>query len=259
MISQYERLKSIIFICNSTRAHKPYPMRFHKDVEILYIREGVLEMQIESQRYRLESGDLCVVFPNMLHSILSQDCRKYLVTVSPGLIPDFYKQLSSNKPICPVLRGADLPPIVEHLFSRCAQLYAEQKDRATLLCHVNSLLSEVLQAMTLQMRSSDPDLVQRIVEFVWQRYTEDISLEQLAEALGYSKFHISRCINDTFGCNFRTLVNNYRINAAEEMLLHSDKSITSIAYACGFRNQCSFNRAFLKYCGSPPAQYRKEN
>ena len=148
---------------------------------------------------------------------------------------------------------------MEHLFRRCAQLYAEQKDRTTLLCHVNSILSEVLQAMTLQMRSSDPDLVQRIVEFVWERYTEDISLEQLAEALGYSKFHISRCINDTFGCNFRTLVNNYRINAAEEMLLHSDKSITSIAYACGFRNQSSFNRAFLKYCGSQPAQYRKEN
>lgn len=258
MISKYERLKSTLTArCNQVYASTPYPVRFHKDIELLYIEEGCLEIQLDMTQYRLEAGDLCAVFPNILHSITEQCCTKCLIMVSPALIPDFSKLLSQNKPLRPVLRANELPEIVAHLCHRCSQLRPTEKDRSTLLCHINSLLSEILQIMPLQQRSSDPGLVQKIVEFILSRYTDDISLEQLAQAVGYSKYHVSRCLNDTFGCNFRTLVNNYRINAAEEMLLHSDKTITSIAYACGFPNQSSFNRAFLKYCGMKPTQYRK--
>lgn len=258
MVSKYERLQNALtasFNCSNGS----YPARFHKDVELVCVEDGFLEMQIDKSQYRLESGDVCIVFPNILHSVIRQECRKHLIMVSPALIPEFNRLFSQYKPHCPVLPAQEVPDVIPVLFQRCTQLYTFDGNRNIMIAHINSILSELLREMSLQPRSSEPELVQKIVEFILARYTEDISLEQLAQAVDYSKFYVSRCLNDTFGCNFRTLANNYRISAAEEMLLHSGKSITEIAYTCGFPNQSSFNRAFLKYCGMTPSQYKKEN
>lgn len=256
MIAKYEQRRSTLTVTHN-QGLIGYPIRFHKDLELLFLEEGSLEMLIDGVRYTMGPGDLCIVFPNMLHSILAQHSDKYLIMVSPVLLPEFGKQLSHSKPVCPLVTADRLPPIVGQLFRRCSQLRTDEKDRSLLICHVASILGEVLRIVPLQQRSSDPELVQRIVEFVVTRYSEDISLTQLAEAVGYSKFYVSRCLNDTFGCNFRALVNNYRIDTAEQMLLHSRDSVADIAYGCGFLNLSSFNRAFLKYCGISPTAYRK--
>lgn len=257
MLSRYEQQPSTLTITHSRRIHSGYPIRFHTDLELLYLEEGSMEILIDGVHYTLNAGDLCVIFPNILHSIIDQNTTKYLIMLSPALLPEHEKLLAQCKPVCPLLRADVLPEIIAPLCRRCNQLYPDGKGQGLLLSHVNSILGEALQLLPLQERSSDTDLVQQIAEFVLAHYSEDISLAQLASSLGYSKFYVSRCINDTFGCNFRTLVNSYRISAAEEMLLHSSQSVTAIAYACGFPNQSSFNRAFLKYCGENPTEHRR--
>lgn len=87
-------------------------------------------------------------------------------------------------------------------------------------------------------------------------YTEELTLESVSETLGYSKYHVSHAIADAFRCNFRTLLNAYRITTAQAQLLSTDKTVSQIAAACGFQNQSSFNRIFLKHCGMTPSDFR---
>ena len=135
----------------------------------------------------------------------------------------------------------------------------QQKNHDILLSYANALLCELLQQLTLQPRESDNDLVQKLVVYLLDNYTNDISLDDLADDLGYSKYYISRSICHTFGCNFRNLVNSYRIAMAQNLILSTKQHISQIAFACGFNNQSSFNRIFLAQCGMTPIAYRKSN
>ena len=89
-------------------------------------------------------------------------------------------------------------------------------------------------------------------------FRSDITLESTAKALGYSKYYISHMVAELYDCNFRALVNNYRISAAQEALMDKGKDIWQIAYTCGFQNQSTFNRAFVKLCGITPTEYRRK-
>jgi len=255
MITKYEQ-RDVSVHASRQHATVSYPARFHRDAELVYVVEGQVELTVDGKLYVLTAGDAAVVFPNITHATVRQDATKYLLMVDPLLLPSLTQTLTHKKPRCPVVK---VTPVITALFGRCAGLSAQSAPKATdaLICHTGSILSELLLTMELEERSTDSNLVQRLAEYIPEHYADSISLEQVAQGLGYSKFHISRVIRDTFGCNFRALVNNYRISTAEDLLRSSAMSISEIAYACGFQNQSSFNRVFLQSCGMTPKDYRK--
>ena len=104
----------------------------------------------------------------------------------------------------------------------------------------------------------DGTLLQQLQFYILQNYTRQITLDDVAQALGYSKFYISRIITNLFGCNFRTLINSYRISLAQNLLVTTNKTIGQIALSCGFKSQSAFNRIFLQQTDITPNQYRKQ-
>lgn len=256
MLTKYERLQRDVFAA-ATRNNSGYPVRFHKDVEVQYVLDGYLEMSVDKQNYRLEAGDLCVIFPNLLHGITGQKCCKYLLNVNPALVPGLRDRLNQRQPVCPVLRAQEIPRVIPALLEHCVHLQRDGGDSEVAWAHAGAVIHELLSLLDTKPRDSAADPVQRIVDYILKNYTENITLEQMAAALGYSKHHISHVIGGTFGCNFRTLLNDYRIHAAQVMLHNTAKNISQITYDCGFQSQSAFNRAFLRCCGMTPMQYRK--
>lgn len=255
MLSQYEQLRRDIDAA-AVHGSSSYPMRFHGDVELQYVAEGFLEMTVDGKPVRVEEGELCVVFPNVLHSITAQNCRKYLLTVNPTVVSALRDILTQKRPVDPVLRKGNVPEVTAAMLGRCVDLCGTGENPVALLAYATAVLSELIPMLSLTDRNSAAEPVQRIVEFILTNYTQDISLDQMSRALGYSKYHISHLVGSTFGCNFRTLLNNYRVHAARAMLRHTGKSIGQILYDCGFQTQSAFNRAFLRSCGMTPMQYR---
>lgn len=255
MIKHYEQLSAGLSVTEN-RTNHGYPARFHSQVELLYVLEGVVELSIEQHAVTLHPGDLCLIFPNVLHSITHQASHKYLLNADPSLLPELLNTLSANVPVQPVLRREDVPSIVPLLLARCVELKAENTQ--LLLAHIRSILCEILPLLTLSPRTEAISLPQQIVAAILAHFRENLSLDMLAQQLGYNKHHISHVIGNTFGCNFRTLLNSYRIQAAREMLLHSSKSISQITFDCGFQTQSAFNRAFLHTCGVTPSEFKSK-
>ncbi|MCR9142107.1 MAG: AraC family transcriptional regulator [bacterium] len=86
---------------------------------------------------------------------------------------------------------------------------------------------------------------------------DDLTLGALAADLGMSHHQLSEFLNDRLGKSFHTMVNEYRVQAACDLLRESDDTVLSIAFAVGFNNRASFNAAFAKYTGTTPIAFRR--
>ena len=58
-------------------------------------------------------------------------------------------------------------------------------------------------------------------------------------------------------CNFRSYLNNIRVEKAKELLISSDLSIADIGNQVGFSDQSYFNKIFKEHEGMTPGQYRR--
>ncbi len=88
----------------------------------------------------------------------------------------------------------------------------------------------------------------------------EFSLKDLSENTGIPAHVLSNVMNQYLQTNFTTLINNYRIKAACEMLCDSETqhlTIAAIAYESGFNSLSVFNQTFKKTKGMTPSAFRK--
>ena len=89
----------------------------------------------------------------------------------------------------------------------------------------------------------------------------DFTLEKLANIIGVSPKYVSQVVNETFGKNFRTFLNECRIKEACVRLADTDTygmlTIEHIAETLGFNSRSNFSITFKKIAGLTPAQFQK--
>lgn len=234
--------------------------RFHKHVEIGYVTEGTLNVMIENTVWHLSKGDIYIVFPNLIHSITDANAQGVVAIADPSFIDAYYEKLIGHRPIKPILTKDNVLNHLEVLFNRLRDFSGNKCDENSQRIiggYINVIIGEILLNLPTAQRSFDSSLVQNIMMYLLNNYTDDITLDSLANSLCYSKWYISKVIFSTFDCNFRTLVNSYRIEMAKNLLLSTRKSITEIAQECGFKNQSSFNRVFLTVEKLTPSKFRR--
>ena len=71
-----------------------------------------------------------------------------------------------------------------------------------------------------------------------------LTLQDLVMEMDTNRTYLSGCINSYYGCNFKQLVCRYRIEAAKELMLHTDLDIQNIINKVGFNSRSSFYNAF---------------
>jgi AraC-like DNA-binding protein len=99
----------------------------------------------------------------------------------------------------------------------------------------------------------------RIIAFLKENYTSDISREGLAGAVDMSSDHMSRTFKTYTGMKLNDYINDLRIKDAVDRLSSTDQKIIDIAFAVGFESLTTFNRAFYKTMNETPTDYRKRN
>jgi len=259
MFPKYEYRNTSISVLSAS-GFRGYPARFHKHIEMMLVTGGEIRVIVDGKNFTLLPGDLYIAFPNILHAVHPSDGSDTIIIADNELFPAYTDIMTHFKPETPILRAEELSPLLSGMFLRVRDLGAENfAQNQNLITHyIGAILGEILEKVTLVERNSDTDLVQQLIMYLLEHYTGEITLEDVARDLGYSKYYISHVITGAFQCNFRNLVNSYRVSMAQSLLLSSAKSISEIAYECGFKNQSSFNRIFLKHCDLTPSQFRRQ-
>jgi AraC family transcriptional regulator len=96
----------------------------------------------------------------------------------------------------------------------------------------------------------------RLVEFIEGHLTEDISLVTLAELVDLSLYHFARAFTQSFGVPPHRYHMARRMDRAKSLLQRPALSVTRIGARIGFRETSSFTRAFRKFTGLTPTEYR---
>lgn len=95
------------------------------------------------------------------------------------------------------------------------------------------------------------------LQFIDEHFSEEISLEQIAAASGLSPNYFTSLFKECFHVKLWDHVLSKRIDAAKKLLSSGkDLTVLEIALACGFHNTANFNRAFLRFTGLTPSQFR---
>ena len=83
------------------------------------------------------------------------------------------------------------------------------------------------------------------------------ALEDVAKKFNLSRSYLSKKFKSVTGFGFKEYIINVRIQHACELLLNTNKSITDIAFECGFNDSNYFGDAFRRTKGISPNKYRK--
>ena len=87
---------------------------------------------------------------------------------------------------------------------------------------------------------------------------EDFSIDQLASELAVSRAQLFRKLKAAGGLTPKELIDERRMALASTLLTTTVRTITDIAWACGFSDVSNFRRAFIKQYGQSPSEYRVE-
>ena len=101
--------------------------------------------------------------------------------------------------------------------------------------------------------------VEKVFSYVNKHYEENITLQHAADAAGYSLYHFTRFFKKMTGMTFNEYLASLRIQKSAEILLETEKSITEVAYLCGFNSIKTYNRVFKSLKKMSPREFRKSN
>ena len=102
-------------------------------------------------------------------------------------------------------------------------------------------------------------LIDRILRYVKQNHTRNVTLEEICEHFSCSRSYISHNFKRNTNMSFREYVTHLRLEDAKTLLSYSKLSITEIALSVGFGDSAYFSSVFKASFGCSPSCYRKTN
>lgn len=247
-------------ICYGIIRNMTYLDHAHPEYEMLFALEGRIEVFTSGSRYRLTAGDFIFIGEHVIHSYASQPGSLVLIVgCNPERVPQFTRMFQKNgAPACMLLQSSSaLRGIVNTLLSDPLA----ERSYVALVGYADLMLSHVAAGL----KGLPPRLVQpltaleRAIIEVDSFLPANVNAQEIAQAAGISKFHMSRLFSQKLGVGFNTYVSLMQINAARRMLAQTNLPVREICIRCGYRNPRTFDRAFLRLVGISPREYRRQN
>ncbi|RGH40230.1 MULTISPECIES: GH39 family glycosyl hydrolase [Clostridia] len=241
---------------------------FHQNLEIVYVLEGSVEVQIEPETYNLKKGDFLLINANKRHSWRATE-EKILLASFQINFTMLAEYMGTNQLLFWCNTTVDKNESYEQLKQVLDQMlnrsYDKEKEGAI---YLNSIYYEaiyllvayfMIKADDVRMKENftpDNSRIFEIQNYVQANYQKQLSLNDLAQKLYLSNAYLSKYIKKHFGLSFLEYVNNIRLFHAVDELVYSEKKITRIALDNGFPTTAAFNKAFKEIYNMTPSAYR---
>ena len=105
-------------------------------------------------------------------------------------------------------------------------------------------------------QSPKDQLIEQVMKVINDNMdNEDLSVDMIAREIGLSRVHLHRRMKELTNQTPHAFIRNTRLQYAEKLLSHSNKTISDIMFTCGFSNPASFSTMFKNLYGSSPRDY----
>ena len=260
------------------RTASRFPLHTHAHAELFACMEGSFPLQTENGLLVVGAGDVAIVPPGFPHHKLPAvkdtiwHCLDFIcVGRRRAGCTDLQKPLLSlcNGDFLLVARG------VSELCTEIAKI-ADQKDGTQPLLPAMRLATVLLELSHLSLQkigrtdapvhlptatAEDITDINRLVRLDYLLNgcftNQELCVSLAAKLLYVSERQLERITKKEYGKSFHRALCDRRLEAAEQMLVETDWSISRVAEAVGFPTKAAFCRAFLGKHGISAAEYKK--
>lgn len=114
----------------------------------------------------------------------------------------------------------------------------------------------VVEASSEDDKKVLPSEITFICNYINENYSEKITLNSIADSVGFSKYYISRLFKQHMGVTIIDYLIKVRLDKAKELLGKGEYSIKQISFMVGYSDPNYFTWSFKKYLGISPIKYR---
>ena len=245
--------KEIIFKSQLHDKKYTYPRHIHQFAELIFVLEGSITVTIDGRPETVSEGKAALIFPFQAHGFHSKDRVKMAMYLfSPSIAGSFFKSHDGKVGE----HAAFNPTEATRLLHRTRIMDNADVSLYAVKSFIYSVLEDYTSEITLIDGFSDTTVATKVATYINEHFSEQINLEAVAKAIGYSPNYLSHCISRVFGFNFCSLLAQLRIDKARKLLSETDKTAIEICYECGFGSERSFHRQFKAVTGKTPSDYR---
>lgn len=271
--------KSVIIEQVDLPHHYPYLHR-HTEIQITWIQIGEGTLIAGNNMHDYAPGEIYLLGANQPHLFKSspdyfagnsdKSIKAFTIFFNPeGILTGLF-DLPEMKAFKIFLQkhqqGFKIPDENFHEVSQCMNAIKNISGPEQMIKFF-SLLNSLLQINTklepLSSYGSIPAITENegirignIYNFIMQKYSESITLEDVAKAAYMTPESFCRYFKKHTGHTFISFLNEIRINeACKKLTAHKFESISTVAYKCGFKSITNFNRVFKCVIGVSPREY----
>lgn len=252
-----------------------YPPHWHNALEIIMPFENSYTVEIDHTAHTLTEGDIFIVPAGVLHTLRApssgsrmillfdygllcnvQGLDSLLHSLHPFALISVSAYPELNEKLRKILSEVEeeyqkKPPFTEaYIYSLIIQFFA-------LLGRTSFSAENRFPGITVHKQHEYVEKFMEVCNYISEHCTENITLDDLADLSGFSRFHFSRLFKQFAGMSCYDYLIQKRITHAEQLLIQPDVSITEAALQSGFGSISSFNRIFKNKKGCTPSEYRK--
>jgi AraC-like DNA-binding protein len=240
--------------------------------KFLLLLAGQGEWEFDSRQFVVSQDTLCHVAANVPHrqrDVPGNPVTLYVVHYEPNLLPAEVNQSLTEARMFPIYlqgTGLDQAKRVRSLVQE--MLYEQQTQRTGYQTMIKAHLLE-LAVLTLRWQRNDEfridrfsDSAARVAHYAARLKTEFFhasSLDAAAQAVGLGRRRFTELFRELTGESWRRYVNRLRMDYATKLLVSTERSVTAIAFECGFEELSHFHHSFKDSFGVSPLTYRHQS
>lgn len=253
-------------------------LHWHEETEIIFIKQGAFSIDMNMQKYRLDSPALLFIGSGDIHGIFGESgCRESAIVFDMKMLSFEHYDSVQHQMIGPLLkREVQLPAVVmreDEMWGELSGLYEKVleeavKETPAARMRVKAYLLQMFACMQENgkiMHIESPadyegkkiENIKKVMAFIQRNYGERIANQDMAEVLQMNPQYFCRYFKQIMGKTPTEYINEVRVEKAAEYLCKTDRKIIDIAMECGYDNMGYFIRRFREEKGMPPSEYRK--
>ena len=245
---------------------------WHKEFEIIRVVSGLFEVHLGGVQYTLSSGDIMLVDCGMLHRGEPTDCVYECLVFDPNMLRRRQND-AVNPLITPLINGTSsvncvIPQKGSGAYLAAGSLLGVVKNkekffeletyslifRLFAMLYKENMISSISKNTQIDKKNQT---VIKLLEWIEENYTENISLNQLSRISNLSEKYLCRIFKEYTSKTPINYINELRIDAACHEIAVKHKNITEAALSCGFNDLSYFSKTFKKYKNISPNQFKK--
>jgi len=250
---QSNHIRAVHFVYE-TEIHTLRQPFFHSVYRLYLIEKGSGVCKIGAQQYLLTSGSLFFAFPGISCEIdASEDFTFYYISFLGADVPAMLSDLGVGMH-APVY--TDLHALLPFWQSAITSVHERNIHLLTesVLLYTLSLLADSNAEKTAVRTEEQP--FDAIIRYVDEHYRDrDLTLSALAQIFPYTEKYLSVLFKKHLQINFRTYLNNLRMQYATELIERGFRSVSEIASMCGYSDPLYFSKVFKKLHAISPTEY----